>query len=104
MTTGNMGGFDAWLDEGEGGRFELACNHGELQLSLNEIGIDDQTLDAGGLERKIRVFRLPETNPHRELEASVEIPLAADRDNPLWICVTTEDGFQGWSSPVFVFK
>ena len=25
-------------------------------------------------------------------------------DNPLWICVYTEDGFQAWSSPVFVFR
>jgi hypothetical protein len=34
----------------------------------------------------------------------VEIPLDAAKDNPLWVCVTTEDGFQAWSSPVFVFS
>ncbi len=35
------------------------------------------------------------------LSADVEIPLAANRDNPLWVCVTTEDGL---SSPIYVFK
>ena len=56
-----------------------------------------------GLERRIRVFRLPERNPHREMRHMVNVPLHAGRDNPLWVCVTTEDGFQAWSSPVFVF-
>ena len=41
--------------------------------------------------------RLPEENRHREMEATVSIPLKAKGDNPLWVCVTTEDGFQAWS-------
>jgi len=61
-------------------------------------------LEAGGLERRIRVFRLPEENPHREMTERVSVPLAPEGDNPLWICVTTEDGFQAWSSPIFVFR
>jgi hypothetical protein len=34
----------------------------------------------------------------------VRVPLRASGDNPLWVCVTTEDGFQACSSPVFVFR
>jgi len=30
--------------------------------------------------------------------------MRAHGDNPLWVCVTTEDGFQAWSSPIFVFR
>jgi hypothetical protein len=25
-------------------------------------------------------------------------------DNPIWVCVTTEDGFQAWSSPIYAFN
>ena len=104
ITTGNFGGFDAWLDEGEAAHLDLATNHGEIHAPLADIGLHDTVLEAGGLERRIRVFRLPENNPHREMGETVRIPLRASGDNPLWICVTTEDGFQAWSSPIFVFR
>ena len=61
-------------------------------------------LDAGGLERKVRIFRLPESNLNRTMSARVRIPLKTGTDNPLWVCVTTEDGFQAWSSPIYVFR
>ncbi|GAB4370374.1 MAG: DUF3604 domain-containing protein [Kiloniellaceae bacterium] len=104
LTTGNFGGFDVWLEEEDGGRFELTCNHGALACGLGEIGLDDIVLDAGGLERKIRVFRLPEANPHRHVVHKLRVPLKPAGDNPLWVCVTTEDGFQAWSSPIFAFR
>lgn len=104
MTTGNFGGFDAWIDEADDGVLDIACNHGTLRVPLKDIGIDHNVLDAGGLERKISVYRLPENNPHREMEATVSIPLKDKGDNPLWISVYTEDGFQAWSSPVFAFR
>ena len=105
VTTGNFGGFDAWYDVAEpGGNLDIATNLGALQLPLTDVGMEDTIMDAGGLERQIRAFRLPEDNPHTEITAEVEIPLDATKDNPLWVCVTTEDGFQAWSSPVFVFS
>ncbi len=104
ITTGNFGGFDVWLDETENAALDLTSNHGAIKNSLGEIGLEDIALHAGGLERKIRVFRLPGKNPHRELTHSLRIPLKTNVDNPLWICVTTEDGFQAWSSPIFVFQ
>ena len=104
ITTGNFGGFDAWLDESEGAHLHLACNHGEIKAPLADIGLDDEVLHAGGLDRKVRVFRLPESNPHREMRAQVRVGLRDSGDNPLWVCVTTEDGFQAWSSPIFVFR
>ena len=104
MTTGNFGGFDAWLEEAPDAMLELSSNHGEMRCALADIGVEDIVLDAGALERRIRVFRLPETNPHRELTFNVPVQLADDRDNPLWVCVTTEDGFQAWSSPIFAFR
>jgi hypothetical protein len=103
LTTGNFGGFDAWLEEDAGGVLDIATNHGALRAPLSDIGLDDVVMEAGGLERRIRAFRLPEENPHREMRASLTVPLSETGDNPLWVSVVTEDGFQAWSSPVFVF-
>ncbi|MGD1878216.1 MAG: DUF3604 domain-containing protein [Kiloniellaceae bacterium] len=109
LTTGNYGGFDAVLDEsaanrGDGGRLELTSNHGSISCRLDEIGLDDIVMEAGGLDRKIRVFRLPDENPHRSVTHTLRIPLKASGDNPIWVCVNTEDGFQAWSSPIFAFR
>lgn len=104
LTTGNFGGFDAYLDEKENSVLELNCNHGSLTHPLDEIGIEDVVLDAGGLKRQLRVFRLPEACETRELQQSITIPLNAKGDNPLWVCVTTEDGFQAWSSPIYIYN
>ena len=104
ITTGNFGGFDAWLEPGLTGRFELACNHGALELPLDDIGLDDVVMEAGGLERRIRAFRLPDENACREMNEAVELDLDPSGDNPLWVSVFTEDGFQAWSSPIFVFR
>ena len=104
ITTGNFGGFDAWLEDTDGASLDISTNLGTLQVPLSNIGIEDVTMEAGGLERKIRAFRLPEDNPHRTITTELEIPIKADDDDPLWVCVTTEDGFQAWSSPIYVFR
>ncbi len=104
ITTGNYAGFDAWLDSSLGGQVELTTNHGDLNTALNDIGIDDLVMEAGGLERRIRLFRLPEDNPHREMNETVSVPLGSLGDNPIWVSVYTEDGFQAWSSPIFLYR
>lgn len=102
ITTGNFGGFDVWLDERPGAALDLTTNHGAIAAPLAEIGLEGRSLEAGGLERRLRVFRLPDDNPTRAMRETVSVDLRAGVDNPLWVCVTTEDGFQAWSSPVFV--
>jgi len=104
LTTGNFGGVDLWLDESEGAELEIETNHASARLDLGDVGVEDVVLDAGGLERKIRVFRLPEDNPAREMRSSVRLPVHGDGDNQIWVRVTTEDGFLAWSSPVFVYR
>jgi len=104
ITTGNFGGFDAFLDEPDEARLEVSTNHGNLEVALPDLSIDDVELDAGGLERRLRVMRLPVINTHKTLSESVPVDLHDQGDNPLWVCVTTEDGFQAWSSPIFVYR
>lgn len=106
ITTGNFGGFDVWLDASAEAptSLTLETNNGTLQVSLDELELDDKIMSAGGLEKQLKVLRLPESNPYHSLDISVELPLHSHGDNPLWVAVTTEDGFQAWSSPVFVFS
>ena len=104
MTTGNFGGFDVWLKEGENATVDVSSNHGQLESILADVAMDDIVMHAGGLKRELRVFRLPDENSHRQLQLTRSIDIQPQGDNPMWICVTTEDGFQAWSSPVFVFK
>ncbi len=107
VTTGNFMGFDAWIqggDNGTSGTLSVATNHGELALDLVDIDLEGTELDAGGLERKLRIFRLPEVPLERKLSFTHSISLNTNGDNPIWICVTTEDGYQAWSSPIYLFR
>jgi hypothetical protein len=104
ITTGNFAGFDAWLPDGARGELHVSTNHGDLVVDLEAIGLEDIIMDAGGLGRQLKVFRLPDENQHRELVATREVSLSDVGDNPLWVSVFTEDGFQAWSSPMFVFR
>ena len=104
VTTGNFGGVDVWLHPSATAAVTVACNHGTLTAPLSEIGLEDRVLDTGGLGRELRVFRLPDENEHRHLTVSLPVVIEPDRDNPIWVCVTTEDGFQAWSSPIFAFR
>lgn len=106
LTTGNFGGFDAWLgpDTSESARLSLETGPVSGAIPLAQLGLEDSVLDAGGLERKIRVFRLPDENPSLELTDRRTLDLAPMGDNPIWVRVTTEDGFNAWSSPIFIYR
>ena len=104
ITTGNFGGFDAWLATAEDGQLAIDSNHVTGSFAIDDIGLDEVVLDGGGLDRKIRIFRLPQNNDCRELRAAVEVDLKATGDNPIWVRVTTEDGFNAWSSPIFIYR
>jgi len=103
ITTGNFMGFDAWLAADAAGQLEITTNHGDLVLDLDRIGLDDTILEAGGLARQLKVFRLPAERLARSVKVERQIPLATAGDNPVWIAVTTEDGYQAWTSPVYLF-
>ena len=104
ITTGNFSGCDIWLKEGENARLSIETSHGNLSAVLNDIGRDDIVMEAGGLERNLRIFRLPEKNTTYEVSAELDMEISSEGDNPLWICLTTEDGCQAWSSPIYIFR
>ena len=76
----------------------------KAEIPIAAIGLNDLVFEAGGIGRRIRVFRLPDDNPHRRLRLSRRVPLKSLGDNALYVCLTLEDGHLAWSSPIYVFR
>jgi len=104
LTTGGFGGFDAWLTDPRSGVLRIDTPLVKCDIPIADIGLDDMAFEAGGIGRRIRVFRLPDENPHRRLRLSRRLALKAEGDNAFYVCLTQEDGHLIWSSPIYVFR
>ena len=104
LTTGGFGGFDAWLERANGGTLTIETALVQAEIPVAEIGQEDLVFEAGGIGRRIRVFRLPEENPHCTVELARRIDLRDQGDNALYLAITLEDGHSVWSSPIYIFR
>lgn len=104
LTTGGFGGFDAWLHDARAGTLKIDTALVKCEIEVADIGIEDWVFDAGGIVRRIRVFRMPDENSHRHVRIEREITLEDRHDNALYVCITQEDGNLVWSSPIYVFR
>lgn len=102
VTTGNMAGFDLWLDGDGTGTLSIETNVVSGELDLARIGMDDVVLDGGGLGRRIRIFRLPDCNEATRLDFTHSVRFEGPADLPVYVRVTQEDGHQAWSSPIYL--
>lgn len=104
FTTGSFSGFDIWLAERDAGTLRIKTPFVSFELPIGEIGLEDTVFEAGGLEKRVRVFRQPDENRHRHLSLKRSFPVRAAGDTRPYVCVTQEDGHRAWSSPLYVFK
>ncbi len=104
VTTGNCAGFDAWLADCDAGELTFDSSEGCFSVPISQIGLDDHVFDAGGLGKKVRVFRLPDELDTWQLKLAERVSLDRGRDNPLYVRVTQEDGHQAWSSPIYLVR
>jgi hypothetical protein len=102
LTTGNFGGIELWLDRAEGGEIQLDTSLVKATIQIDAIGGEEMHFEAGGLARRIRIYRLPEENTLRSFEKSASVALTKGRDNPLYVRIRTEDGHLCWSSPIYL--
>ena len=91
-TTGGVGGFDCVLAQRQSGTLHIDTPLVQCTVPIANIGLEEQCFEAGGLARQVQVCRLPDTNPHRRLRLERTIALRSQGDNPLYVCVTQEDG------------
>ncbi len=104
LTTGNFVGFDLCLEALAGARLVVETEHASGEIDLAALALEPATLEAGGLDRKVTVTRLPDALSDCALAATVRIALKETGDTPLWARVATEDGHLAWSSPIYVFR
>ncbi len=102
LTTGGFGGFEAVLEQPQDGTLVLDTALIKTEIPVCEIGREDRVYENGGIDRRIRVFRLPDHNPVRKACLERDIELHPHQDNPLYVRVTTEDGHLAWSSPIYL--
>jgi Protein of unknown function (DUF3604) len=103
VTTGNLAGVDLWLDQAkERGLIKIETNvvSGEIDLSL--LADNRTTLEGGGLDRRISVYRLPEHAWSRNVAFDHVVSFSGKADLPVYVRVTQADGNQAWSSPVYL--
>ncbi|RVU38248.1 DUF3604 domain-containing protein [Hwanghaeella grinnelliae] len=104
LTTGGFGGFDAVLTDPTSGMLKIDTDLVKQEIAVADIGRDEMIFANGGIDRRIRIFRMPDENPHCSAVIERRIELKDDRDNALYVRVTHEDGHFTWSSPVYIFR
>ena len=104
LTTGGFGGFDAWLTDPRAGTLKIDTALVKCEIPVADIGREDRVFEAGGIKRRMRVFRIPDENSHRSLKLERRIRLKDQGDNALYVCLTQEDGNLVWSSPIYIFR
>ncbi len=104
VTTGNFGGIDFSLASANEGQLLINTKHGKVEIAIEDIGLEDTVYEAGGLGRRIRLYRLPNQMTQHEIWVQLAMMPHADRDTRLYVRVTQEDGHRAWSSPINLFR
>ncbi len=105
LTTGNFGGVDLWLEDAAAGTLKVENPLVNREVPVGDIGLEDMVVDRSGvLPRFLKLFRLPDENPHRRFGLTRRIALRESGDNPIFIRMTQEDGTRAWTSPIYIFR
>lgn len=105
LTTGGFGGADVTLEQAQVGTLAIDTPLVKTQVPLDAIGLEDHVLETGGgIQRRMRLFRLPEANETRTARLTRRIPRLAAGEDALYVCVTLEDGHRIWSSPTYLLR
>lgn len=102
LTTGGFGGFELMLAEEQSGSLKINTALVQAEIAVADIGRDELVFENGGINRRIRVFRLPDVNPYCALRFERRIELKANQDNAIYLRITHEDGHYTWSSPIYL--
>ena len=104
LTTGGFGGFDAWLDSDKEGILKIDTALVKQEIPIADIGYDEMIFANGGIDRRIRVFRLPDELEQTTVCINRTLDLKQTGDNAFYVRITQEDGHFIWSSPIYIFN
>ncbi|HSR81647.1 MAG TPA: DUF3604 domain-containing protein, partial [Hyphomicrobiaceae bacterium] len=104
VTTGNYGAIDLWLETSNAGTLTFKTAPVSGHSAVADIGADTRIFDAGGLERAVKLQRLPDVMTERHLRLQRTIKIRQRGDTRLFVPVQQEDGHRLWSSPIYIFR
>ena len=104
VTTGNYGAIDIWLKDGLAGRLSFETRHARGQRDIAVLGYERHVFSAGGLDRAVKLYRLPETMTQTNVDIRRRVKVRELGDTRLYVRVTQEDGHRAWSSPIYLFR
>ena len=82
--------------------FKTAPMSGDVKIA--DLGVEPLVFEAGGLERAIRIQRLPTAMTTRRLTLRRKIRIRQKGDTRLFVRIQQEDGHRMWSSPIYLFR
>ncbi|MFX0072955.1 MAG: DUF3604 domain-containing protein [Candidatus Hermodarchaeota archaeon] len=103
ITSGNFQGFDVNLLDPFEGKLDFQSSQINFQLPINNISVEDTIFEAGGVDKRVRVYRYSRENPQTSFTFQIDIPLVPtpNQDDRIFVKITLENGHQAWSSPVY---
>lgn len=104
VTTGNFGAIDLWLKHGLDGSIAFETRHVHGRRAIEALGYERHIFSAGGLDRAVKLYRLPERMTSTTLAICRRVPLRPSGDTRIYVRVTQEDGHVAWSSPIYLFR
>ena len=72
------------------------------EIDLASLADNVVEFDGGGLGRKLSVYRLPENDWSRRVTIEHTVAFSGIADLPVYVRVTQADGYQAWTSPIYL--
>jgi hypothetical protein len=102
VTTGGLAGLIITLENAGKGNLSIHTTQGENIIEIASLGLEPVVWDFGGLRKEIRITRLPDQQPCYDFSFHQTLKDLVAGDNPIYICMTQEDGHMAWSSPIYL--
>jgi hypothetical protein len=103
VTTGNYGAIDLWLARPGEGRVSFKTEPVSGAANVAELGVEPRNFPAGGLDRVVRLQRLPDKMQDCSFTLERKTRIRPEGDTRLYVRVQQEDGHRMWSSPIYLF-
>jgi hypothetical protein len=103
ITTGDADGVILTLDDPHAGVLNFEAGPCDFELPLDELdGLEPYVQQAGGVEQKVVIRRLPATSPPLDVDLQMTPECAETKGYGYWLRVRQIDGAKAWTSPIYI--
>jgi hypothetical protein len=102
VTTGGHHAVDLWLDNLMQATLTLESAHASFQLTLSSIRDGQHVVDCGGLDKRVRIQRLPDNPFPTTIDFTQPIALPVTEEARIYVKIVFEDGHVAWTSPIYI--